>query len=570
MQTDNDESLTIIAKHFRDFVPFIGGKEYIPILLPMLETLCGEEEVVVRDEAAESICHLCPSLGAAGVEEHVIPLLHRLAKGEWFTTRVSCARLFRAVYPILAPIRPELGAELRAIFAQLAGDGTPMVVRAAYRAMPDFVRVLEAEVVREDIPPLVRDIVTHDVDNMRLLGIPVLRVLAELFTPEEHREIITPFVEALTDDASWRVRKETALQIVDLFSPLVPQPEVCAQLMLPFFTRLLNDSDPEVRSAAAKQLGAVAKVCPAQSTGTAVIPYLQNLAQDWNETVRIGLASSLGTLAVAMGKETSLNVILPLLKILMKDEMKEVRQHIVEDCQLFADAIGVDEAAHSLFPFILELSRDSKWRVRSGVLEKMDLFASVLGVTNFEQQLLNILTTGLTDHVAEVRRISVEQISKAVRLFGLAWANQTLLPTSFQIYSPTGHYLQRLTCLRVVEAVAPLCPPLPGSSGAEEKQEDTALLDAPESTVQDTLMSILMPIVRAAVGDDIPNVRIGAARCLGILSRRFPKQDVQDILIPKLRELMSDPDDDVAYTAQINYSAVTGEEIPESASAKNV
>lgn len=72
------------------------------------------------------------NLTSAQIDEHFIPLLRRLSTGDWFTSRTSACALFAAAYPNAAP---EAQEEMRRLFAALVADDTPMVRRAAARAL---------------------------------------------------------------------------------------------------------------------------------------------------------------------------------------------------------------------------------------------------------------------------------------------------------------------------------------------------------------------------------------------------------------------------------------------------
>lgn len=57
-----------------------------------------------------------------------MPLIERLATGDWFTSRSSAAGLFATGYPGSTTTSQE---KLRQLFNQLCQDETPMVRRAA-------------------------------------------------------------------------------------------------------------------------------------------------------------------------------------------------------------------------------------------------------------------------------------------------------------------------------------------------------------------------------------------------------------------------------------------------------
>jgi serine/threonine-protein phosphatase 2A regulatory subunit A len=61
-----------------------------------------------------------------------MPALERLAKGDWFTSRTSACALFAAPYPQASEATQ---ADLRSKFTKLCEDDTPMVRRAAAKAL---------------------------------------------------------------------------------------------------------------------------------------------------------------------------------------------------------------------------------------------------------------------------------------------------------------------------------------------------------------------------------------------------------------------------------------------------
>jgi serine/threonine-protein phosphatase 2A regulatory subunit A len=69
-------------------------------MLQLLEKLCGEEEAVVRNTATKALVKIVKHLQRGDVANQYVPMLKRLANGDWFTTRVSAAGLFASAYPM--------------------------------------------------------------------------------------------------------------------------------------------------------------------------------------------------------------------------------------------------------------------------------------------------------------------------------------------------------------------------------------------------------------------------------------------------------------------------------------
>lgn len=61
------------------------------------------EETVVRDKAVESLRTIAAQHSSTDLEEQFVPLIHRLATGDWFTSRTSACGLFSVCYPRVSP-----------------------------------------------------------------------------------------------------------------------------------------------------------------------------------------------------------------------------------------------------------------------------------------------------------------------------------------------------------------------------------------------------------------------------------------------------------------------------------
>ena len=62
---------------------YFSGATFAHLLLVPLESLAAVEETVVRDAAVESLKMVAEEMAAENVESHFMPLVKRLAQGEW-------------------------------------------------------------------------------------------------------------------------------------------------------------------------------------------------------------------------------------------------------------------------------------------------------------------------------------------------------------------------------------------------------------------------------------------------------------------------------------------------------
>jgi serine/threonine-protein phosphatase 2A regulatory subunit A len=116
-----------------------------------LESLATVEETVVRDKAVESLRLISEQHSPSDLETYFVPLLRRLASGDWFTSRTSACGLFSVAY---SKVSHNVKGELRATFRMLCQDDTPMVRRAAASKLGEFARVVEVEWLKADLIPM--------------------------------------------------------------------------------------------------------------------------------------------------------------------------------------------------------------------------------------------------------------------------------------------------------------------------------------------------------------------------------------------------------------------------------
>lgn len=64
-----------------------------------MEALAAVEETVVRDKAVDSLRTIASQHSPAYLEDHFVPLVQRLASGDWFTSRTSACGLMSVCYP---------------------------------------------------------------------------------------------------------------------------------------------------------------------------------------------------------------------------------------------------------------------------------------------------------------------------------------------------------------------------------------------------------------------------------------------------------------------------------------
>ncbi|NXL40722.1 2AAA phosphatase, partial [Glaucidium brasilianum] len=166
---------------------------------PPLESLATVEETVVRDKAVESLRAVSHEHAPPDLEGHFVPLVKRLAGGDWFTSRTSACGLFSVCYPrVSSPVK----AELRHPETSLVALGWPCAIfggrwvgvgRSIFMLAPNLC-----------VDPLACDLGRGD--SVRLLAVEACVSIAQLLPQEELEGLVMPTLRQAAEDKSWRVR----------------------------------------------------------------------------------------------------------------------------------------------------------------------------------------------------------------------------------------------------------------------------------------------------------------------------------------------------------------------------
>ncbi|OCK96025.1 protein phosphatase PP2A regulatory subunit A [Cenococcum geophilum 1.58] len=541
---DEDEVLTALSEELGNFVEYVGGPEYGHVLLSPLENLAAIEEPLVREKAVESLNKICEQLSQQQIEEFFIPLVVRLSKADWFTSKISATGLYNVPYTRATPPSQE---GLRQQYGQLVHDDTPMVRRQAANNLAKFIKTMPAAIVIEEMIPLFQHLASDDQDSVRLLTVDILIAIAEAVPKEQQSShgVLLTALRSLFEDKSWRVR----YMVADRFEKIAKavDEEVVNRDLVPAFVKLLKDTEAEVRSAIAGQIPGFCALLESETLLHDVMPSIEELVSDQSQHVRAALGTQISGLAPILGKDETISHLLPMFLQMLKDEFPDVRLNIISKLELVNNVIGIELLSQSLLPAIVQLAEDKQWRVRLAIIEYVPLLASQLGVKFFDEKLSSLCMSWLGDTVFSIREASTQNLKKLTEVFGVEWANDAIVPKVMAM----GHhpnYLYRMTTCFAVSTLAP-------------------------ALSMEVIETSILPMMDKLVNDDIPNIRFNVAKSYAILIetlKRLPEhstvlalekagqpatgcQKGQDLItkqiLPNLEKLQQDDDVDVRYFA---------------------
>ena len=582
---------------------------------------------MVRDTAVHSLNAIIPQLPKADLTGKFIPILKRLANGDWFTTRVSATGLFASSYP---HVPDTIQSDLRSLFNNLCNDDTPMVRKSAFTQLGPYALTLQRQYLKSDVYPIVKAIAVDDMDSMRVYAIDACASLVTIADANDYANVLLPIIEALQDDASWRVRQALATSFSRLCNSAAVTWDGVGKRLFALYMKLLKDKEPEVRTAACQHLDAfiialakdhaaahptASSSAPATTSTTsasanastssstpAALPslpplnstavtsirealeqnqsLLDSLTIEGTQNVKVAYSKAITGLCPVLGKDLSVKLIVPLLAALSKDEYYEVRHYIFSRLYLLAEYLGANNLSNHILPIVIELSKDSKWRVRYNIIDQSALLARHLGQQQFNKRILPVLIAALSDHVYAIRQLSCRQLGVIVKMkeYGGKWAVDKMLTSALVLYDKTTNYLHRMTCLLLIEecikdhgmehldpvdaigerdptstiiAVSAAQVGENGSSSASTAATGGGAAD--EAEMLEMIDKTCLPIVVTACTDDVPNVRLAAAKCCITLldSGKMDKKAVASRLGGLLQKMTQDSDPDVSYFAHV-------------------
>ena len=168
-------------------------------------------------QAVESLNKICEELSQQQIEDAFIPLVLRLSKADWFTSKISATGLYQTPYTRATPPSQEA---LRQHYGQLVHDDTPMVRRQAANNLAKFIKAMPPAIVIEEMIPLFQHLAADDQDSVRLLTVDILIAIAEAVPKEQQSShgVLLTALRSLFEDKSWRVR----YMVADRFEKVRP------------------------------------------------------------------------------------------------------------------------------------------------------------------------------------------------------------------------------------------------------------------------------------------------------------------------------------------------------------
>jgi serine/threonine-protein phosphatase 2A regulatory subunit A len=444
---EEDEVLFALAEELGSLSRYITGSS--SILITPLEYLAAIEETVVRDQAVKSLASVAELLPDSDIISIFAPMVLRLSNSEQFYSRVSACGLFSHAYPRSGSIKERL----RQRFLELSHEDSPMVRRAAATFIGKFAQVVEKEVLINDLMPSFRQLSQDDMDQVRVLCLDSLIVIAKLFTKEENRLHTLPVILAVGEDKSWKVRHHFVKNFPKLSE--VMGKDITENSLIQTYVQLLRDQEAEVRAEALNSLLEISSSISREKILTIVFPAVCSVASDTSANTHVikNATDAVLQMSKVLGREVTVSKVVPLLEDLLKTENPEVRLHVLSGLGGVGEYAGVDLLTPGILNILQKLVNDSpNWRIREAIMKCAVELAKYLGQDVFVRDLQELFLKFLTDSVSQVRESGVETLNSLLLYVREDWVVNTLLQRISEVYHQDLGYLHRITALRALSA----------------------------------------------------------------------------------------------------------------------
>lgn len=412
----DDEVLMVIAQKIGGLVELVGGGEHVACLLPIVaEIVVCVEEVIVAQAACDAFVAVLPSLPAASIEEHVVPLLRKLHEEDLFcASRKVLSKMIVACYP-LVPANLQSELKYRLIHLSDNDEEVPLVRAAAIQQLVELCKLIGAD-IKQELASLLLGLVTDSQRMVRAACITPLLELAKLASSQaEFESLVRPCLDKLSEDETRDTRRALATSMADLQQLAVTNGGASRSLHVTMMN-LLEDNDVETRRIAATQLRAFCLASLNDILTDFLLPRLrEHLCMERDERVRAELVCCAVGLLPSVRRDDCLPLVRHILAFL-NDHFNQPKQYVFEHFSKLVALMPANEIQLTLLPSLLRLWQEKSWRVRLGVVQSVPFLFDKVPESCLRELVLPSALAWLRDPTWSVRDCACRSLARLLRV----------------------------------------------------------------------------------------------------------------------------------------------------------
>lgn len=135
----------------------LGGSNYAFLLLPILEILLSADESIIRQNAINSLEKIINlTKQEEFILEFIVPMIKRLAEGDWFSRKCSSASLIGFSVSLIS--KDEERNELFQMLSRLCRDDSASVRRASVQSLSQVIKSTNKFEATNALLPILQDV----------------------------------------------------------------------------------------------------------------------------------------------------------------------------------------------------------------------------------------------------------------------------------------------------------------------------------------------------------------------------------------------------------------------------
>jgi serine/threonine-protein phosphatase 2A regulatory subunit A len=307
----------------------------------------------------------------------------------------------------------ERAALIISIIKSIVKDGSWRVRSALANELPTIAKPFPVDSVMNDICPLLLRLLRDPEAETKSAACRAISGILGLLEQQEAyiADKFIPEIDVLTNDPSSQVRREIALRLMEV-AAAIERRTANAQLV-PFFTRILHDSDNEASVAALSSLLKYVDKVDLAGMIPAMLPTILEIAFETHWRVKVVIIKLIPSFARVLGLDEFTKKLFPLVNTWLSDQIFSVRETMAMQLGALVQLFGVDWGGQTLVPVILQFKSNQSYLIRQVTLMCITHLKGFLPLNVLVAKFLPTVLQMATDRIANVKFM----VAKTLLLF---------------------------------------------------------------------------------------------------------------------------------------------------------
>jgi serine/threonine-protein phosphatase 2A regulatory subunit A len=307
----------------------------------------------------------------------------------------------------------ERAALIVSIIKSIVKDTSWRVRSSLANELPTIAKPFPVDSVMNDVCPLLLRLLRDPEAETKGAACRAISGILSLLEQQEAyiAEKFLPEIDILTNDPASQVRREVALRLMEV-AAAIDRRTANAQIV-PFFTRILHDSDNEASVAALTSLLKYVEKVDLAGMTPAMLPTILEIAFETHWRVKVVIIKLIPSFARVLGLDEFTKKLFPIVTTWLSDQIFSVRETMAMQLGSLVQLLGVDWASQTLAPVILQFKGNQNYLIRQVTLMCITHLKGFLPLNVLVGKFLPSVLQMATDRIANVKFM----VAKTLLLF---------------------------------------------------------------------------------------------------------------------------------------------------------